>query len=224
MRSWNASCAALAIIVSYATCCQAQTGGNVTVQLPTFEYFGVSTTVVVPDRGSMYLGGVNRSSLGSSQFGPGLGNRAIGRASSAGGLSISATIIDHDEIDRALLAEAARRRGDRFDIRGRPVAEAPRIDPRVVGQRGALARDGRNPLAPRRFRQLSGSSSTAEAQRAETYLQRGRRAEDGGQPHLAKVFYQRVVKHGDAAEKRLAEDRLAFIAANIKSSARLRER
>ena len=35
---------------------------------------------------------------------------------SAGTLSMSATIIDHREIDRALLAEAARRRGAKFDV------------------------------------------------------------------------------------------------------------
>jgi len=131
--------------------CEAQ---QVAVQLPTFNQFGVSTTVVVPDRGSMYLGGINRSSLGRSSFGqghfsPGLlgfGNRGFGRTSSASGLSVSATIIDHNEIDRALLAEAARRRGAPFDIHGRPVANAPRLPRDHVGQRWASGRNAQRAI------------------------------------------------------------------------------
>jgi len=98
----------------------AQTGGQpIRVQLPTFHVFGVSTTVLVPDRGSAYLGGVNSARRGGQQFGP--GNRAYGRTTSAGGVSASATIIDLGEMDRALLAEAARRRGATHDVLGRRV-------------------------------------------------------------------------------------------------------
>ena len=46
-----------------------------TVQLPSFSYFGVDTSVSVPDRGSISLGGVGRSSSGSTAFGPVLGPR-----------------------------------------------------------------------------------------------------------------------------------------------------
>ena len=49
------------------------------VQLPTFNYFTVQTTVSVPDRGGAVLGGVNRASSGTTSrgFGP-LRNRASG--------------------------------------------------------------------------------------------------------------------------------------------------
>ena len=93
---------------------------NVTVQLPTYHYFGVSTTVSVPDRGGLYMGGVNRSRWGRR-----------GRATSAGGMSINATIIDHDAMDRALLAEAARRR---------PVVAAPKAPRDIVAQRWRATR------------------------------------------------------------------------------------
>ena len=44
-----------------------------TVQLPTFQSFSVQTTVSVPDRGSIYLGGVNRAGYRSTSSGvPGL--------------------------------------------------------------------------------------------------------------------------------------------------------
>ena len=39
------------------------------VQLPTFHYFTVNTTVSVPDRGSVYLGGVKRGAIRSSSRG-----------------------------------------------------------------------------------------------------------------------------------------------------------
>ena len=142
----TAWCLALVVCCTDIECCRAQF--TQTVQLPTFHVTGVSTTVIVPDRGSVYLGGVHRSSIGSRQFGTplsGFRNRAIGRASAAGSMSIHATIIDHDEIDRALLAEAARRRGAKVDIYGRPVANAPRIPRDVVGQRWAAGLDRRGP-------------------------------------------------------------------------------
>jgi hypothetical protein len=47
------------------TAAQAQT-----VQLPTFNFFTVRTTVSVPDSGGAYLGGVNRSAMGQSALRP----------------------------------------------------------------------------------------------------------------------------------------------------------
>ncbi len=79
------------------------------VQLPVIRRFGVSTTVVVPDHGSVVLGGVNRYREASSRFGlwgpfvP--GNRSSGFEAQSSGVSVNATIIDHDEWDRRLLAE-----------------------------------------------------------------------------------------------------------------------
>jgi hypothetical protein len=80
-----------------------------TVQLPSYHYFSVQTSVLVPDRGIVSLGGVNRSASGQNQFGaPGLrGNRATGAAAQASGLSISAQIHDFEAMDQALLEQAA---------------------------------------------------------------------------------------------------------------------
>ena len=40
-----------------------------TIQLPTFHMAGVSTTVMVPDGGAAFLGGINSASDGRSEFG-----------------------------------------------------------------------------------------------------------------------------------------------------------
>ena len=84
-----------------------------TVQLPTFQRFSIGTSVLVPDQGSVNLGGVNRSFQSSSQRGapflPSTGSRS--RGASAGGVSVSAYIHHFEELDEAVLAEARRRRG-----------------------------------------------------------------------------------------------------------------
>lgn len=89
-------------------------GQATTVQLPTFNFFTISTTVNVPDRGTMALGGVNTAADGSRQNGvpglsgvPGLGNRAIGSTRGGSNMSVGVTIIDLQEMDRQLLADSA---------------------------------------------------------------------------------------------------------------------
>jgi hypothetical protein len=85
------------------------------LQLPTYRQFAVGTTVVVPDRGWVHLGGNGGAAVGGSQFGA-LGvplQRAAGAHTSAGGMSISATIHDFEAMDRTLLEQAAARRGNR---------------------------------------------------------------------------------------------------------------
>ena len=80
------------------------------MQLPTFSYFSVNTTVTVPDRGSAYLGGVNRAAEGRNEFGTPLlpfrpfRNVGIGRETSASGMWVTATIHDFDAMDRYLLS------------------------------------------------------------------------------------------------------------------------
>ncbi len=81
-----------------------------TLQLPTFSFFTISTTVSVPDSGGAYLGGVGGGRSGSRSNGPGLGNRAGGSGLDAGGVYVAAQIHDLGAMDRALLAEAAAER------------------------------------------------------------------------------------------------------------------
>src|SRR5499427_8702463 len=81
------------------------------VQLPTFHFFTLSTTVSVPDGGDAMLGGVSRSSSGRIQRGiPGLpsqpfDNVATGRATGTSNVSASATIHDFEAMDKALLGQ-----------------------------------------------------------------------------------------------------------------------
>src|SRR5436309_1429573 len=73
-----------------------------TVQLPTFNFFTVATTVEVPDSGGGSLGGVGSAASGRVERGiPGLGfrpfaNTATGSARSGGNMSVHAEIQDLD--------------------------------------------------------------------------------------------------------------------------------
>lgn len=80
----------------------AQVGSRIpsVVQLPSFQTFSYSGTVVVPDSGAGYLGG-NRSSASGARrraF-----NRAFGSSLGNSQASVAPTIVDHNEIDRQLL-------------------------------------------------------------------------------------------------------------------------
>jgi hypothetical protein len=80
--------------------------GGTSVQLPTFSFFTISTTVLVPDSGGTFLGGVNSGAgVGRQNGAPGLaGSRAGGSGVNAGGISVGAQIHDLREMDRQLLA------------------------------------------------------------------------------------------------------------------------
>ncbi|TWT97517.1 hypothetical protein [Neorhodopirellula pilleata] len=83
------------------------------VQLPSIRQFSYSGGVLVPDQGSTYLGGNRTSATGSRSRGiPGFGpmpQSQFGGIETSSGVSVSATIIDHQEIDRQLLGEDPRR-------------------------------------------------------------------------------------------------------------------
>ncbi len=81
------------------------------VQLPTFQFFGTSTTVSVPDHGTALLGG-NTSAFSGSSYrgtpllgpaGPLFNNRGLARGSSSSNIHVTAQIHDFDAMDRALL-------------------------------------------------------------------------------------------------------------------------
>src|SRR5205085_7623767 len=74
--------------------------------------FTVQTTVSVADGGGMSLGGINRAADGTVTRGMAPLNRGIGSSRGASGVSVHATIIDREEMDKAVLAEAAAKRGE----------------------------------------------------------------------------------------------------------------
>ena len=79
-----------------------------TVQLPTFRNFSLGTTVVVPDRGGAYVGGIGHSLRHAQRrCRPLLGDLSTSSASQTrlGSVHVSAYVHDHAAIDRTVLAE-----------------------------------------------------------------------------------------------------------------------
>ena len=88
----------LILILSCMGNCRAQLPS--VVQLPSFNTFFYSGSVLVPDGGTTSLGGVKRSAGGSRHRG---WNRAYGSSNSTSNASVSARIIDLAEMDRQIL-------------------------------------------------------------------------------------------------------------------------
>lgn len=71
------------------------------VQIPSMGTFSISTSGAVPDSGAGYMGS-NRSNSSSRARG------AIGQSAGMSGASVSATVIDLDELDRMIRSQASK--------------------------------------------------------------------------------------------------------------------
>lgn len=205
-----------------------------TVQLPSYQVFSVNTTVSVPDGGGAYLGGINRAADSSVTRGlplgskiPGLGplttNRGLSSTRSASNMSVHATIIDHQELDAAVLAEAAARRGAPSAIERQALATRQKAD--FISRNLARAEQPiaveTKPTPPsvediRRRNELAAANRDAEA---ETYFAKAQAAEAEQKPAVAKIYYQMVARRAAAPLKTQAEARLAALASPGKSLA-----
>jgi hypothetical protein len=180
-----------------------------TVQLPTFSFFTVQTTVSVPDGGGAYLGGINRGADGSTTrgFGP-LRNRGLGSTRSASGMSVHATIIDHHEIDEALLAEAAAKRGTN-------IADATTLKAATIS-RNVGRTEPADSVA--RLREQNAAAAAEKAKEAAEFLAKGEQAEAEGKPGVATIYYQMVIRRDGGSLRQQAQVRLAVLH-NSRSSA-----
>lgn len=182
------------------------------VQLPTISHFGVSTSVVVPDRGSAVLGGVGRSTVGVGHFGtpllPGrpFANRAIG--SSTGTASVRATVTVHDfeAMESQILGSAV-------------ASKVPSLPPSLpekmlVARPGGIGASWKldlpSPAAPP---ETVAARSPDAAQEAADLYSKAQQAEAQGKANVAKIYYQMVVRRAVDPLSAQAIDRLSAIEA-----------
>lgn len=91
---------------------QFQNPANTRIQLPVLRFFNIRTVVMVPDGGTLRLGGVSRHSEGSiSQGIPLLGgrpftNRGVGYETSGNHANVKVTILSNQEMSEDVLATA----------------------------------------------------------------------------------------------------------------------
>jgi hypothetical protein len=156
-----------------------------TVQLPTFSFFTVSTTVSVPDQGSTSLGGVNSVSNGSTAYGPSFpGNRASGASSSAGGMSVHVTIHDFESMDAETLRQA-----------GMTPAQIDAL------RLGSAQKDASAPASVADVRRQQLAAVDKKQQEATEYYRRGQTAESEGKGNVAKIYFQMAARRASGELK-----------------------
>jgi hypothetical protein len=181
-----------------------------TVQLPSFSYFTVNTTVSVPDRGGISLAGTNRAgdAVSTRGFGP-LRNRSIASDRAANNVSVTATILDMAELDAQALAGAAQR--GEVD----PDAARAELLTRNVGRADKALPAGQGEPRPvdsvAAIRAQNAAAGVARASEAAGYLAKAQEAEAAGKKSVAKIFYQMAARRDTGAIKQLAELRLAAL-------------
>jgi hypothetical protein len=158
-------------------------GQGITLQLPTYRTFRTVTTVSVPDRGGIDAGGVSRSRSSRQHFGTPLthGGVAVGADRQASGLHVSASIHDHQEMDRQMLAPSA---------------------DRIATDSSAAAR-GPAPLLPSVAQSRARQQAAAESRQfeAETCLKRGLDAVAAGKLGVAKIHLQMAARRASGSLK-----------------------
>jgi hypothetical protein len=184
------------LVASVLLLSAAATASGQVVQLPTFHQFAVSTSVLVPDRGSALLGGAGRSAYsrtarGFPALGPLFGGVGRGGAASANGASVHVTIHDFDALDRATLAAAGAR------TNGQVAA-----DPRAAAlQRRIAARNADTPderlLSVAETERRNARRDAQRQQEARQLFGQGQQAESQGHPGAAKIFYQMAARRAD---------------------------
>jgi len=118
----------VALMVLFTSTTAIAQNPQITVQLPTFNFTTVDTTVNVPDGGSALLGGIDRVREGSNEFGvpilsqvPYLNrlfkNRGIGRDVSSSRFRANAKILILEELEQEVMNQASSARAARGDRR-----------------------------------------------------------------------------------------------------------
>ena len=171
------------------------------VQLPTVRNFSYSGGASVPDHGDAYMGGsaLRRSSSTSSGAGP-LANRSTSSQGGGSSLSVSATIIDLQAMDEAILKQpidAPPRATTNYAPRstGTPVMNT--LTPYLYGQRAGRASTAANdpnawqmalsaPVATRE----SGSRVARDDSEVRFYMLKTQQATASGRNAAARVYYQ----------------------------------
>jgi len=183
-----------------------------TVQLPEFSFFAVSTTVVVPDSGGAYLGGIGSSSSSRSQFGSPLlpgGNVGIGRNVGASNMSVHAQIHDMRAMDEALLRLADTQRTQ-------AQSEAIRLAEKVetAAEPDHSATDSISAI-----RERQAAEDAALQREALAHLEKAQQLEAAGKTGVAKIYYRMAYNRATGDLKRQIAERVKAM-----ESARVAER
>lgn len=168
------------IVACAAPCAFAQ---EIAIQQPAIETFTVGTTVSVPDRGRMTIGGLGQGASSLTTNGPLRTGTSYGRMTGGTSVSVQAWVHDFDELDRQALDSANRRARRRDEVRLSPHAE--------LAYRRLIDEDREPPEGVRHAAAASPerhSNSTPSGPAADDYLARGLKADSAGRRGVALVY------------------------------------
>ncbi|MGB7324731.1 MAG: hypothetical protein WBD31_07655 [Rubripirellula sp.] len=157
------------LVVALIECFVASPSEAQVIQLPSFHTFSSSGSVLVPDSGSAYLGGVRRSATHRS-------GRNYSSAASHSGAGVHVTIIDHQAIDRAILGSQGSRDSQRS------------LSRKDASSRRDATEEGKSLVRHARSMYRSGNVGAARMS-----YQMAIQILDGRLKQLAKLEYERVL-------------------------------
>ncbi|HEY4259017.1 MAG TPA: hypothetical protein VGM98_02605 [Schlesneria sp.] len=160
---------ALICLLLNAASLQAQ----INVQQPVVRTTSVGTTVSVPDRGRVFLGGVNSAESFRQNYGPFPSGTTRGYGLSGGSISASVYIIDLQAMDEAILSS---------------VPDSP-LRPEMGVRRGPSEQE----VAPR--------EAMSAIDKAANFERLARQAEAAGKAGVAKLHWQMAAKYGSTAAR-----------------------
>jgi hypothetical protein len=181
------------------------------VQLPTFNFFTVSTTVEVPDSGAGFAGGVSSAASGCSQGGVlGLGSRPFFNVARGGGVSVTAEIHDFDAMDKQLLGADFDRRAsaeamaDAIAVRKLPIMLRPVVASNLP-KSSPLALDVAGGSSIAEMRRQQAAEDSAADREARRLFDQAVELQTAGKPGVAKVFYQMAARRATGELKERAQ-------------------
>lgn len=144
---------------------------QVTVQQPAVESIGVSTSVSVPDRGRIFMGGVNSATSSRQSNGPLRTGTSREYSLSASSITVGVTIIDIHAMDEAILNS---------------VPDSPAL-PVIRSHTAAVNGDV-----------VRSADPTATLEKITRFEKLAQQAEIAGKVGVAKLHWQMAAKHGSS--------------------------
>lgn len=176
---------------------------NITIQQPQFSNVTVGTTVSVPDRGSILLGGVNTAADARTMTGPFRSGSRLGSARSSTTMSAHVTIHDFQAMDEYLLnqvpaggsgAASGSRRSteDAWQMLRARYRHAGSTNRAVTSPRSVTVGTGTH----RRLSERPAAASTTSDARADMYYDLGRRSQRAGKLGVARLHFRMAARYG----------------------------
>jgi hypothetical protein len=159
----------------------------------------------------MSLGGLGRGADRSVGLAP-IRNRGLSSSRMTSGISVSATVIDHEAIDRAILAAAADKHAPSADVAGPKAATLAKS----VGRSESIAMPVGSAAEPlpgsvAAIREQNRADQIAKDRELAGLFAQAQQAEADGKLAVAKVYYQMVVRRDSGQLKQQAAARLAAL-------------